>query len=101
MVLYFHMCVGFQLRNNVSNQNRLTIIKTGMLSRITLNHTKENILDCNMIYCSLSRNMIIMNQRLQQRDQKHRIYQQHKQKYQQQQNKKNRNIRKSIRSLLS
>ena len=39
-VLDFHMRIGFQLRKNTSNLKRFTIIKIGLLSRITLIFTK-------------------------------------------------------------
>ena len=41
-VFYFHMYVGFQMRKNVRNIKGLTKIKIGILSRITLNFTKED-----------------------------------------------------------
>ena len=41
-VLDFHTRVRFQLRKNTSNLKRLTIIKIGILTRVTLNHTKED-----------------------------------------------------------
>ena len=41
-VLDLHIHVGFQLRKNASYLKRLTMIKIGIFSRITLNHTKED-----------------------------------------------------------
>ena len=48
------MRVGFQLRKNASYLIRLAIIKIGILSRITLNHTKEVFLWCNSMFYGLT-----------------------------------------------
>ena len=52
-VVDFYMHVGFQLRKNASNIKRLTTISIGILSRIKLNHTKDDfygVTGCLMDY---------------------------------------------------